>query len=76
MSNVPDRTTFADALAVLAKYRIEPPAAVRAHLEKGAAGEIEETLAIGSLLRARAPAFILFSMLTLAPIVTATIITP
>ena len=40
---VADRTTFADALAVLAKYRIEPPAAVRAHLEKGAAGEIEET---------------------------------
>jgi len=40
---VPDRTTFADALAVLAKYRIDPPAAVRAHLEKGAAGNIEET---------------------------------
>jgi glycerate 2-kinase len=40
---VPDRTTFADALAVLAKYRIDPPAAVRAHLQKGAAGEIEET---------------------------------
>jgi glycerate 2-kinase len=40
---VPDRTTFADALAVLAKYRIEPPAAVRAHLKKGAVGEIEET---------------------------------
>jgi hydroxypyruvate reductase len=40
---VPDRTTFADALAVLKKYRLEPPAAVRAHLEKGAAGGIEET---------------------------------
>jgi len=40
---VADRTTFADALAVLAKYHIEPPAAVRAHLEKGAAGRIEET---------------------------------
>jgi glycerate 2-kinase len=40
---VPDRTTFADALAVLAKYRIEAPAAVRAHLEKGAAGGVEET---------------------------------
>src|ERR1044072_2330936 len=40
---VPDRTTFADALAVLVKYRIDPPAAVRAHLEKGAAGGIEET---------------------------------
>jgi hydroxypyruvate reductase len=40
---VPDRTTFADALAVLAKYRIDAPAAVRAHLEKGTRGEIEET---------------------------------
>jgi len=40
---VADRTTFADALAVLAKYRIDPPSAVRAHLENGAAGRIEET---------------------------------
>lgn len=29
---VPDPTTFADARAVLAKYRIEPPPAVAAHL--------------------------------------------
>ncbi|MBV8412446.1 MAG: glycerate kinase, partial [Alphaproteobacteria bacterium] len=40
---VPDRTTFADSLAVLAKYRIEPPAAVLAHLNAGAAGKVEET---------------------------------
>jgi hydroxypyruvate reductase len=40
---VADSTTFADALAVLAKFRIEPPPAVRAHLEAGAAGKIEET---------------------------------
>jgi len=40
---VADRTTFADALAVLAKFKIDPPAAVRAHLEAGAAGRIEET---------------------------------
>jgi glycerate 2-kinase len=40
---VADSTTFADALAVLAKFRIEPPPAVRAHLEAGAAGRIEET---------------------------------
>ena len=40
---VADATTFANALAVLAKYRIDPPAAVRAHLEAGAAGRIEET---------------------------------
>lgn len=40
---VADRTTFADALAVLAKYRIDPPANVMAHLKAGAAGKIEET---------------------------------
>ena len=40
---VPDRTTFAEALAVLAKYRIDPPATMRSHLEAGAAGKIEET---------------------------------
>ncbi len=40
---VADSTTFANALAVLAKYKIDPPAAVRAHLEAGAAGKIEET---------------------------------
>jgi hydroxypyruvate reductase len=40
---VPDATTYADALAVLAKYRIDPPADVRVHLQAGAAGKIEET---------------------------------
>ncbi len=40
---VADATTFADALAVLAKFAIDPPPAVRAHLEAGAAGRIEET---------------------------------
>ncbi|WIM13218.1 glycerate kinase [Enhydrobacter sp.] len=40
---VADRTTFADALAVLAKYEIVPPDPIRAHLEAGAAGRIEET---------------------------------
>jgi hydroxypyruvate reductase len=30
---VPDPTTFADARAILAKYGIEPPPAIRAHLE-------------------------------------------
>ncbi len=33
---VPDPTTFADARAVLAKYAIEPPDAVRRHLEAAA----------------------------------------
>jgi glycerate 2-kinase len=40
---VADATTFADALAVLVKYKIDPPPAVRAHLMAGAAGKIEET---------------------------------
>ncbi len=40
---VPDRTTFADALAVLAKYKIDLPDPVRVLLEAGAAGRIEET---------------------------------
>jgi glycerate 2-kinase len=31
---VPDPSTFADARAVLARYRIDPPAAVRRHLER------------------------------------------
>jgi glycerate 2-kinase len=34
---VPDASTFADARAVLAKYRIEPPAAIVAHLREAAA---------------------------------------
>lgn len=33
---VPDPTSFADARAILAKYGIEPPAAVRRHLEAAA----------------------------------------
>jgi len=40
---VADKTTFADALAVLAKYRIDPPVTVLKHLQEGAAGRIEET---------------------------------
>lgn len=40
---VADSTTFTDALAVLSKYRIDPPANVMAHLKAGAAGKIEET---------------------------------
>lgn len=42
---VPDPTTYADALAILDKYRIrgEIPASIRTHLEVGARGEIAET---------------------------------
>src|SRR5262249_2070379 len=41
----PDPTTFADALAVLDKYKLtdEVPAAVRGHLERGARCELPET---------------------------------
>lgn len=40
---VADKTSFADALAVLAKYHLDPPAPVLAHLKAGAAGKVEET---------------------------------
>ncbi len=41
---VADPSTFADALAVLAKYRIVPPPAVQRHLEVGVAGRLPETM--------------------------------
>jgi hydroxypyruvate reductase len=42
---VPDPRTYADALAILDKYRIrqEVPVSIRAHLEAGAAGKVPET---------------------------------
>jgi hydroxypyruvate reductase len=40
---VPDETTYDDALAVLARYDLAVPDAVRSRLERGAAGEIDET---------------------------------
>ncbi|HSB81735.1 MAG TPA: glycerate kinase [Candidatus Methylomirabilis sp.] len=42
---VPDPTTYADALAILDKYRIrgEIPPSIRTHLEAGARGEFAET---------------------------------
>ena len=48
----PDPTTFADALTVLERYRIDAPAA-RAHLERGVAGELLETPKPGDPLFAR-----------------------
>ncbi|MFO0841810.1 MAG: DUF4147 domain-containing protein [Gemmataceae bacterium] len=41
----PDPTTFADALGVLRRHKLEEatPAAVLAHLRRGAAGEVAET---------------------------------
>ncbi|CAN5354839.1 glycerate kinase [soil metagenome] len=40
---VPDPSTYADALAILARYSVELPATVRAHLDAGAAGLMPET---------------------------------
>jgi len=39
----PDPTTYADAVAVLDRYDLDVPEAVRAHLDAGAAGERTET---------------------------------
>ena len=39
----PDPGTFLDALDVLARWRVDPPAGVRAHLEAGAAGRHADT---------------------------------
>jgi glycerate 2-kinase len=39
-----DPSTFADAVAVLTRYKLRAPTAVREHLERGAAGEVPETL--------------------------------
>ena len=39
----PDPTTYADSLAILAKYRVEPPLSVRWRLEAGAEGRTPET---------------------------------
>jgi glycerate 2-kinase len=43
-----DPTTFADALAVLEKYRLLPrvPSAILQHLERGRAGQVPETLKV------------------------------
>jgi glycerate 2-kinase len=40
---VTDVTTYADAIAVIDRRRCDVPDAVRAHLERGAAGGLEET---------------------------------
>jgi MFS family permease len=54
-----------------AHFGVSHNVALGALVAAAAAGGLA-AMAIGSLLRARAPAFILFAMLTLAPIVTAT----
>jgi hydroxypyruvate reductase len=39
----PDPSTYADALDALERYGVDPPAAVRERLERGAAGSLPET---------------------------------
>ena len=40
---VADPTTFADAVEILQRFAVTPPASIAAHLAKGARGETEET---------------------------------
>jgi hydroxypyruvate reductase len=49
----PDPTTYADALGVLTRYAIDPPAAVRRRLEDGARGALAETPKPGDAVFAR-----------------------
>jgi hydroxypyruvate reductase len=50
----PDPTTYRDALDILARFGVDPPAAIRWHLERGAAGGIAETPKPGDAAFARA----------------------
>ena len=49
----PDPSTYADALALLARWRIDPPASVARWLARGVAGEVAETPKPGDPLFAR-----------------------
>ena len=49
----PDPSTYADAMAIAARYALDLPLAVRAHLERGARGELPETPKPGSAVFAR-----------------------
>ncbi len=51
-----DPSTYADALAVLVRWRVTAPASVRAHLERGARGTVGETPKPGDPLFARVDA--------------------
>jgi glycerate-2-kinase len=51
---VADPTTYADAIAILARHGVTAPPAVEAHLRRGAAGSIPETPKPGSAVFARA----------------------
>jgi glycerate 2-kinase len=49
----PDPTTYADAIDVLARYKISAPASIQNHLTKGARGDIAETPKPGDKIFAR-----------------------
>jgi hydroxypyruvate reductase len=49
----PDPSTYAEALAILARFGVKPPAAIAARLDKGARGEIPETPKPGAAAFAR-----------------------
>jgi glycerate 2-kinase len=55
----PDTTTFEDALEVIERYEIRPPASVRARLEGGDAGRVEETPKPFDPAFARASAYVI-----------------
>jgi hydroxypyruvate reductase len=49
----PDPSTYADAIDVLARWGVQPPGSVAAHLARGARGEVGETPKPGDALFAR-----------------------
>jgi glycerate 2-kinase len=49
----PDPTTYADALDIVKRFAVDVPPVVRAHLERGARGEITETPKPGDRVFAR-----------------------
>lgn len=49
----PDPTTYQDAIGILERYAVDAPAAVAAHLSRGARGEIAETPKPGDRLFAK-----------------------
>ncbi|MFO1299376.1 MAG: glycerate kinase [Burkholderiaceae bacterium] len=52
----PDPSTYADAMAILVRWRVAAPASVREHLERGARGLVDETPKPGDPLFARVQA--------------------
>src|SRR5258706_1495049 len=49
----PDPTTYRDAIEILARFGVEPPASIRAHLERGVLGQAPETPKPGDAAFAR-----------------------